>query len=79
MLTFSSCIESLLILHFAVDCGFTPGEAKTGRMGVLGVKIAVLALIAAIKMGSGLTPMFLFPRMRKKDVKKRVIDKVSQN
>ena len=48
-------------------------------MGVLGVKIAVLALIAAIKMVSGLTPMFLFPRMRKKDVKKRVIDKVSQN
>jgi len=45
-------------------------------MGVLGVKIAVLALIAAIKMASGLTPMFLFPRMRKKDVKKRVIDKV---
>ena len=66
-----------MILHFAVDCGFTAREAKTERMGVLGVKIAVLALIAAIKMGSGLTPMFLFPRMRKKDVKKRVIDKVS--
>lgn len=46
------------------------------KMDVLGVKIIVLLLIAALKLLSGVAPMFLLPRLRGTGIKKRKLDKI---
>ena len=45
-------------------------------MDALGVKIIVLVLIAALKLLSGVAPMFLLPRLRGTGIKKRKLDKI---